>query len=406
MVFLLHLRKRLSLLYFNLEREFVNAMTEKDKLESEEQLKGNQEKSAHTPEEPENGGYSAEPQRDAERDEAERDEAEEQENDQPSLAADPAVAPNKGGKRYGVVWPFISAALAAALVIVLINPPLQGRSEAVATVNGEQIEKDKLYDALVEAGGQQTLDTLIVDTLINQELKKAGIEITDADSNQELELIKKNFPSEEEFNAALQQSGMSLEEVKEQLKQQVKIRKLLEPKVTVTDEEVKNFFDENKASFDSPEQVRASQILVGTKEEAETVRKQLNEGADFAQLAQEKSLDPQSKDSGGDLNFFAKGQMEKPLEDAAFSQKKDELGIVQTSQGFHVLKVTDRKDAVIAKFEDKKADIRQQLVMQKVSEMSSSWIADLKANAKIENSLQQEPADAAAPATTADGATE
>lgn len=367
-------------------KEFSRVMTDKEKLESEEQQKENMKETTDSLEEQE---YRV---KDAERQDEQSVEQQELNHSQ-SDDSNPATSLTSGRKRTSTLWTVVSIVLAIALVIVLIKPPFQNNNEPIATVNGVNIEKDKLYDALVAAGGTQTLDTMIMDELIQQEFDKAGIKITQADYDKELAMLKKSFPSEEEFDAALQQSGMTLDDLKEQMEPQVKIRKLLEPKVSITDEQVKQFFDDNKASLDTPEQVRASHILVATKEEAEAIQKELKEGAEFTQLAKEKSLDPESKEMGGDLNFFSRGQKEKTFEDAAFSQKQDELGIVQTSNGFHVLKVTDRKDAYTAIFDDEKAEIRDQLVSQKISEMSTKWIEDLKANSKITNTLLKEPTD-------------
>lgn len=99
---------------------------------------------------------------------------------------------------------------------------------------------------------------------------------------------------------------MTLDDLKAQMPLQVEIRKLLEPKITVTDEDISAYFDENKASFNQEEEVQASHILVATKEEADAIVKQLKDGADFATLAKEKSSDTGSKENGGDLGFFKK----------------------------------------------------------------------------------------------------
>lgn len=307
-------------------------------------------------------------------------------------AGETAAAGGKSNKG----WMFVSIGLVVLLAIALIKPPFGGGSnEVVATVNGVDIKKDQLYDSMIELGGDSILDNLINEELLEQEAKKAGITVTDEDVNKEIEEVKKNFPSEEEFNAALQQSNMTLDDLKKQIPRQVQMRKLLEPKAkeSVTDEQVKQYFDENKTTYDTPEQVRASHILVGTKEEAEAIMTQLKDGADFAKLAQEKSTDPGSKDAGGDLDFFGKGMMEESFEKAAFALKTPgELSpIVQTSHGYHIIKFTEHKAAATANFEDHKAEIQESLISTKISELSQTWITDLKANAKITNHLQKEP---------------
>ncbi|HEY2493502.1 MAG TPA: peptidylprolyl isomerase [Paenibacillus sp.] len=325
---------------------------------------------------------------------------------EPSSPSDPLNTPpssgdSDNGNRSTRIWIGVSLVLAIILVVVLIRPPFNGsnqdNSDAVATVNNVNISKDKLYDALVVAGGAQTLDSLITEELIEQEAVKAKITVTDADLDKEIATIKKNFPTEEAFTEALGQTGMTIADLKDQMKTQVKIRKILEPKVTVTDADVKQNFEDNKATYDTAEQVRASHILVATKAEAEAILKELKAGGDFAAIAKEKSIDPGSKDAGGDLDFFARGAMVEPFEKVAFALKKDELsGVVSTTHGFHIIKLTDRKEAHKATLEEKSADIREQLVTAKVSEMSTTWLTEIKEKATIKNTLEEK---AAAPTT-------
>lgn len=297
-------------------------------------------------------------------------------------------APKGGSSK---VWIAISAILAIALIIVLIKPPFGGSNETVATVNGVNISKDRLYDELVLAGGAATLDNLITQELIAQEAKAASVTVSDADVTAEIDLIKKSFGSEEEFNSTLAQYGMTLETLQKDTKVNLTIRKILEPQTDVTDAEIQQFYDENKASLGTPEQVQASHILVATKEEADAILAELKQGADFATLAKEKSTDPGSKDKGGDLGFFGKGAMVPEFEEAAFALKVNELsGVVQTEHGFHIIKKTAEKAAVVPTFEEKKEEIRKQLVATEANELSEAWMAKIREKAKITNTLAPE----------------
>lgn len=286
------------------------------------------------------------------------------------------------------IWMGLSLVLAIVLVIVLVKP--SGDSAAVATVNGVDITKDKLYSELVTLGGTQTLDNLITEELIDQEVKKANITVTEDDLTKEIESVKKNFATEEEFNSALTQSGMTLDDLKNEMNIQVKIRKLVEPQVKVTDADIKKYFDENPGAFDTAEQVKASHILVATKEEADSILKEIKGGSDFATVAAAKSLDTASKDKGGDLDFFPKGTHEDAFDNAAFALEKDQLSdVVQSASGFHIIKVTDRKDAHKATLEEKSAEIKEQLTTTQVSTLSSTWLSDLKTKADIKNTLDK-----------------
>lgn len=298
---------------------------------------------------------------------------------------------NGGGSSKG--WMIASLLLAAALIVVLIvNPFSNNGKEAVATVNDTEITKDDLYNKMVEAGGQQTLEALITEELIDQEVAKKSIAVTDEQINEEIDALKSMFPSEEAFNQAMASSGLTLDMLKEQTKRQVELTQLMGDKVKVTDEELKEFWDQYKDNFATPEQIRASHILVDTKEEAEEIIKQLQDGADFATLAKEKSKDPGSKENGGDLNFFARDSgMDPAFEDAAFKLEKGKFTTepVKTSFGYHVIKVTDHKEATNPTFEEKKEDIRKQLVSSKVSQQYYAYVEELKGKAKITNTLEQ-----------------
>ncbi|ETT49467.1 peptidylprolyl isomerase [Paenibacillus odorifer] len=306
--------------------------------------------------------------------------------------------PPTAAPRSNKAWMIASIVLAAALIIVLVVQKDDSK-KAVATVNGTKITKEQLYDKLIEAGGESTLQSMITTELVDQEAKKANVTVTDEDINTELEDLKAQFGGEAAFNAALSQSSMTVDDLKKQMPLQVKLRKILEPQVTVTDDEIKEYYDTNKATFSEEEQVRASHILVETKEEADAILKQLKEGADFATLAKEKSSDTGSKDNGGDLDFFKRGDMVAEFSDVAFKLKVGETSdAVKSDYGYHIIKVTDHKDAKDYTLEEKKDEIRKTLVSQKVSTLSSTWLSETTEKAKITNTLTDAKEDAAATA--------
>ncbi|HZG88529.1 peptidylprolyl isomerase [Paenibacillus sp.] len=265
--------------------------------------------------------------------------------------------------------------------------------EAVATVDNEAITANELYQTMLKQVGSQAVDQLITERLINRAAAAQNIQVTDEDLNAEIEKIKANFPDEATFNQQLAMAGYTLESLKEQLSPQVKLTKLVEPEIQVTDEDIQSYYDENKASYETPEQVRASHILVDSKEEAEKLLADLKGGADFAELAKEHSKDTGSAVNGGDLNYFGKGQMVPEFEEAAFALDVGQVSdIVESQYGFHIIKVTDKKAATTATLEEKKEEIRETLFEQKVNERSTAYLEELRSAAKIENSLATEEA--------------
>lgn len=309
------------------------------------------------------------------------------------------------GKKGGAGWIILSGILVVTLIVVLIKPPFGGSGkEAVATVNGSSITQDELYDTLVKANGEAALNSLIDMKLVQQEADAASITIIEDDLTDELNAIKLNFPTEQAFNDALAQNGFTEEALRENIRMSAMLRKVLESKTNVTDEAVKTYFDENQATLGgTTDQVRASHILVKTKEEADAIIADLKAGADFAETAKAKSTDG-SAAQGGDLDFFGKGQMIPEFEEAAFALEIGEISEVVPSQyGFHIIKKTDFKAGTPANFEEKKEIIRVKLISTEVNTLAGPWIEELRAKAKITNTLTPEKPAAEDAASGAEG---
>lgn len=138
----------------------------------------------------------------------------------------------------------------------------------------------------------------------------------------------------------------------------------------VTDEDLKARYDKEIASVDAKEEVHARHILVKTKEEAEAVIKQLDEGADFEAVAKEKSTGP-SGPEGGDLGFFGAGQMVPAFEKAAFAMEPGSYTKepVETQFGWHVIKVEEKRQAEKPSFEQVKDQVRQVVLREKYMEL-------------------------------------
>lgn len=307
--------------------------------------------------------------------------------DQPVGQTEQAASSGGGGNKG---WMITSLVLAAALIVVLIVPPFgkSSNNDAVARVNNVDITKNSLYEEMVKAGGPQTLDGLITMEVIRQAMEEQSLTVTEEDLNKEIDALKASFPSEEDFNTALGQAGMTIDDLKEQATTQIQLKKLLGDKVQPTEEEIEQTYEQNKDRYATPEQVRASHILVETKEEAEEIEMQLKEGADFAEIAAEKNEDA-TKDRGGDLNFFGRGEMDPAFEEAAFKLAVGEIsGPVQSSFGYHIIKVTDKKEATNPTFEEKKEEIREELINQKVYEQANGFVQELKNQATITNTLE------------------
>jgi peptidyl-prolyl cis-trans isomerase C len=150
---------------------------------------------------------------------------------------------------------------------------------------------------------------------------------------------------------------------------------------TVTTEEVKARYDKEVAALPKQEEVHARHILVKTEDEAKDIIKQLDAGKDFAELAKEKSTDP-NKSEGGDLGYFTRGRMVKEFEDAAFTLEKGTYSKtpVKTDFGYHIIKVEDKRDAAPPPFEQVQDQVRQLVMRDKYLEL----LAKAKETSKVD----------------------
>lgn len=170
-----------------------------------------------------------------------------------------------------------------------------------------------------------------------------------------------------------------LEEGKPRLLLRVLYEKEIRDKVKVSNAGVKAYYD--KLEFE----VRARHILVKTEDEAKTIKEELDKGADFAQLAKEKSIDPSTKGKGGDLGFFKWGRMVGPFQEVAFKLKLGEISQpVKSRFGWHIIKVEERKKAEREPFDKMKPQIESQLKGSKEKERVEKYIDQLKAKANLQ----------------------
>ena len=233
------------------------------------------------------------------------------------------------------------------------------------------------------------LEDMTTSKLIEQEAKANNVTVTDQDMDKELTIFKESFGSVQEYNLALQNRGLTLDSVKEQLRSQIEIRKILLPQTKVTEDQIQAYYNENKDAFGNPEELEASHILVDTEQEAKDIITQLNKGADFATLAKQKSKDTSNSTEGGNLGYFQRGVLELNFENAAYALKVGELSKqpAKSTFGYHVIKVTGHKDAAIRPLDEVKEKIKWKLEDEAVHSLYIDWMAGLKSKATITNTL-------------------
>ena len=293
----------------------------------------------------------------------------------------------------------------------------ENSDDVVAIVNGVEITRS-VFERQLEAQMQQyqaqgmqiddeqrseieeqLLDQLIARELILQDGRDRGIAPSEEDVAAQLEQIKAQFPSEEAFEEALAQQNLTLEEIESDIAEQMVIEEILQGDVLrdteVGEEAAREFYDDNPELFETPPQVRASHILVLTqnmdeseREEArdriEDIRRRIDEGEDFAELAREYSEDGTAQD-GGDLGFFSQGQMVPEFEEVAFDLEVGEMSdIVETQFGYHIIHKTDESDEGVQSFEEALPQIEQFLGQQEQQELFRNYIDELRDQADVE----------------------
>lgn len=268
----------------------------------------------------------------------------------------------------------------SVLVVFLIYISIQSKNDEIIVVSseGEEISKQTLYETMLDYNGEEVLDMLIFERLIELEAKRKKLNVTEQEINGEFDRLKGSTTSDEEFDLMLIQNGMSKEDLLDQIVTQLTLRKLFEEKFQINEDELKDYYDENKELYIEEENIRASHILVNNKKEAENILELLKQGEEFAELAGIHSNDA-SKDQGGDLGFFGKGIMPPPFEEAAFALDVGDLsGVVESDHGFHIIKLTDKKEETKYSFEDVKEEIRNNLFDMEISNQLPEWIEQQK----------------------------
>jgi len=334
--------------------------------------------------------------------------------------------------------------VAAGLSIGLLTGCALDRT-AIITVNGEPITKAQYEKILNEQlnspqfkqlapeakaensyfmlmAKDRITNELIVKTILEQQVKKHKITVSSADIKAKRDEVVKKIGSEERLQEILKQNGVSEAKLREDLTNEIKIDKLVEATADtkVSDKEISDFYTKNKASFDRPETVRASHILIEAnpdkiKQEiinadkngklsaadidkkvkakmdekmalAKKVREEAVKNPDkFADLAKKYSDDKGSAVQGGDLGFFPKEAMVKPFADAAFSLKPNVVSEIVVSEfGNHIIIVKDRAAKGLQPLDKVKDEIKAFLEQQKKIEALQKLFEGLRASAKIE----------------------
>lgn len=279
----------------------------------------------------------------------------------------------------------------------------------------EERQKMVIEQSMVPLGQELIVRQLLLNAAVAEKAEADAAEVTKTIGE-----VKAGLPEDLKFEDWLKNVGHTeasfTSEITEELKINAHVMKRLDSLPKATDEEVKKFYDENKAAFTTTDdQVQASHILIKTDPatgeegkkaklaEITKLREQLvtAKGEGFAELAGEHSECPSSA-KGGDLGMFGKGQMVPEFEEVAFTQKVGEVSdVVETQFGYHLIQVTGAKKAGTQELATVKEQIVQQLEGQSQQTAVRDYIASLEKAAKITRSAKLTPPEPTAPAPAA-----
>jgi peptidyl-prolyl cis-trans isomerase SurA len=312
-------------------------------------------------------------------------------------------------------------------IIVLLMPfPVAGKvlDSVVGVVDGEVITLSDLDEAMPRYGKanilaegnlldkeiklrqarKEVLDMLIEERLLQRVAQRFGITVEDMEVDRAIEQMEQGANVNKEIMLQeLAAQGFTMEGYRHFIKTQIRRSRIIEatirPTVSMAEEKIQEYYQNHKNNYFFPE-VRVSQILIQVPTEAtpedweqakkkvETVLQGLRKGTPFEELASRYSDDTTSASSGGDIGFFKKGEMIPMLETVVFKMQAGDVSeVIQSSEGFHILKVTEIRAGSIAPFEEIKAQVTDDYYREELMRLYTKWLDDLKNHSNVEVKL-------------------
>lgn len=279
-------------------------------------------------------------------------------------------------------------ALAAALVLSGIASCGESpdASRVLATVNGTPITYGDLLDELERKHGPIALMDLIDEAVIRAEAQRRGITISPREREIGLERAAARVGSLADLRAKLERAGIPMEAYLRKIETDLMLDRITAEEVEVGDDEISAYYEANMDEFVRGPRVRARMIMLfGDRSNAEAVREALGDPeADFAGLARSLSEDEATRDAGGDMGYFERGDYAAEISDVAFSLQPGEISdIIRAPDGWVILKVEDTKPAGPLSLADVSDQIRRRLARHKQEELRSTWLIDARQRARL-----------------------
>jgi peptidyl-prolyl cis-trans isomerase C len=295
-------------------------------------------------------------------------------------------------------------AIFPAVVARVNGNPIPGRSleervQAQLSAIGNPAWKNLREDYRLELT-HSALGAAVAEELIFEKATAAGVKVSVAEVQAEYQKVANSFTNEASMNAALADSGLNSTTLMSGLERNLVVTKFINDtirsKVTVTPEDTEEYYKSHTDAFRHPDMVRTSHILITVdqgasaeeqrvaQQRAEAILERARKGEDFAKLAKENSMDS-SASQGGDIGYFARGQLDPAYEAVAFTLEVGALSdLVRSQAGYHIIKVTDKKKEGLATFDESREMLMNWLKNEKSNEQLQVLVDQLRKEAKIE----------------------
>ena len=274
--------------------------------------------------------------------------------------------------------------------------PASADIRIVATVNGDPITLAEFQERFTRAGfkserdagravKEEFLNRLIERTMMLREAQRKRIKISQSEINDRIAAFRNEHG--QDVKTDLDVLGIDFEKWKSDIWEDLMIQRLLDHEVyrriAVASTEIRRYYQANPQEFERPEQVRVRQIVVATEEEAEHVLELLHTGADFAAVARKRSTAPEAV-NGGDLGYFAMGEMPAEFNVVFSLPKGGTSGIVKSPYGYHIFKLVDQRHAGKISLEEAYKEIAEKLRREKEDNRYRQWLKELRSRTKFE----------------------
>ncbi len=302
--------------------------------------------------------------------------------------------------RENLTW----AAFAAVFVVVLSGcdskPKSSGKSAGVilAEVNGDPITQKEVRAALMLKGAdaptkqdeslwRTLVEELVERRLILQRSRAVGEFVDEARVQGLIQFIARQYGSSDELDKILNEEGIERKQWQKAVRETLVIEQVLTrevySKIQLPEKSIQDFYKKNTNRYRVKKRWRVRQIVVRAEDEARRLRKQILGGVPFSKVVREKSIGP-NRDRDGDMGFFTSGELPSAIEKLVSNLKGDSLSrVVQTSSGYHLFQVTERRSGGIQPFREVRETIHSELIADLGRKKFRKWLLGLKKKSVI-----------------------